>query len=63
VKSEALLVIWKVVPILKLLDNLKQKNWNDVLIVLVAPILWIPTIKEFKTKPLQNAVKEMLVIQ
>lgn len=35
----------------------KQKYRDDVLITLVAPILWIPTIKEFKTKPLQNAVR------
>lgn len=38
----------------------KQKNQNDVMVVMVAPILWVPTIKEFKTKPLQNAVKQLL---
>lgn len=37
----------------------KQSHRSDVLIVLVAPILWVKTIKEFKTKPLQNAVKEL----
>ena len=46
-------------PYLEAIRQFKQKNWNDVLIILVAPILWIPTIKEFKTKPLQNSVKEM----
>ena len=46
-------------PYLEAIRQFKQKNWNDVLIMLVAPILWIPTIKEFKTKPLQNSVKEM----
>lgn len=46
-------------PYLEALRQFKQKNWDDVLIMLVAPILWIPTIKEFKTKPLQNSVKEM----
>ncbi len=46
-------------PYLEALRQFKQKNWDDVLIVLVAPILWIPTIKEFKTKPLQNSVKEL----
>lgn len=35
------------------------KHKEDVLIVMVAPVLWVPTIKEFKTKPLQNAVKEI----
>ena len=37
----------------------KGKKGDDVLIVLVAPILWVETIKEFKTKPLQNSVKEL----
>lgn len=46
-------------PYLEAIRQFKQKYWNDVLIMLVAPILWIPTIKEFKTKPLQNSVKEM----
>jgi len=32
---------------------------NDVMVAMVAPILWVPTIKEFKTKPLQNAVKQL----
>lgn len=35
----------------------KQNYKNDVVVVMVAPILWVNTIKEFKTKPLQNAVK------
>jgi len=34
-------------------------NQEDVMIVMVAPILWVPTIKEFKTKPLQNSVKDL----
>lgn len=46
-------------PYLEAVRQFKQRNWDDVLIVLVAPILWIPTIKEFKTKPLQNSVKEL----
>lgn len=37
----------------------KQSHRSNVLMVLVAPILWVKTIKEFKTKPLQNAVKEL----
>ncbi len=37
----------------------KQRRPNDVIVVMVAPILWVPTIKEFKTKPLQNSVKEL----
>jgi len=39
--------------------QLKQTYPNDVITVMVAPILWVPTIKEFKTKPLQNSVKEL----
>lgn len=37
----------------------KQKLKDDVLIAMVAPILWVNTIKEFKTKPLQNGIKEL----
>ena len=37
----------------------KHQHDGDVLIVMVAPILWIPTINEYKTKPLQNAVKQL----
>jgi CTP synthase len=44
---------------LEAVRQFKQRHWNDVMIVLVAPILWIPTIKEFKTKPLQQSVKEL----
>ena len=46
-------------PYLEAVRQFKQKNWDDVLIVLVAPILWLTAIKEFKTKPLQNGVKEL----
>lgn len=35
----------------------KQQHGQDVIICLVAPILWVPTVGEFKTKPLQNAVR------
>lgn len=37
----------------------KLKHGDDVLVVMVSPIIWVPTIKEFKTKPLQNSVKEI----
>lgn len=37
----------------------KQSLKDDVLVALVAPILWVNTIKEFKSKPLQNSVKEL----
>lgn len=37
----------------------KQKLKDDVLVAMVAPILWVNTIKEFKSKPLQNSVKEL----
>ena len=46
-------------PYLEAVRQFKQKNWDDVLIIMVAPILWMPAIKEFKTKPLQQAVKEL----
>ena len=37
----------------------KNKYTDDVLIAMVAPILWVQTIKEFKSKPLQNSVKDL----
>jgi CTP synthase len=37
----------------------KQKYRDDCLIVMVAPILWMPTVGEFKTKPLQRAVVDL----
>lgn len=38
----------------------KQKHGSDdVIIIMVAPILWVDTIQEFKTKPLQNSVKDL----
>ena len=40
--------------------QLKQKKPNDVIVIMVAPVLWVPTICEFKTKPLQNAVRNLL---
>lgn len=44
---------------LRAIRQFKQRNWNDVLTVMVAPIIWVQTIKEFKTKPLQNAVEKL----
>jgi CTP synthase len=32
---------------------------KQVMIIHVAPILWVNTVKEFKTKPLQNSVREL----
>lgn len=46
-------------PFLEAARQFKQRFPDDVMVVLVSPILWIPTIKEFKTKPLQNSVKEL----
>ena len=37
----------------------KQKNHNNVMIIMVAPVIWNATVKEFKTKPLQNAVRSL----
>lgn len=46
-------------PYMEAIRQFKQKNPNDVIVALCAPILWVPTIKEFKTKPLQQAVQSM----
>jgi len=37
----------------------KQKHRDECLVVMVAPILWVNTIQEFKTKPLQRSVKDL----
>lgn len=47
------------VPFMEAIRQFKQKNPNDVIVALCAPILWVPTIKEFKTKPLQQAIQYM----
>lgn len=39
--------------------RLKYKRPNDIMVVMVAPIIWNETVKEFKTKPLQNAVRAL----
>jgi CTP synthase len=37
----------------------KQKNPDEVMICMVAPVIYNNTVKEFKTKPLQNAVRDL----
>jgi CTP synthase len=44
---------------LEAVRQFKQEHPNDVIICLISPILWVPTIQEFKTKPLQNSVKTL----
>ena len=39
--------------------HMKRKYGDDCLIVLTSPILWVPTINEWKTKPLQNSVSKL----
>lgn len=41
------------------ISKFRLRNLKNVLMVLVAPILWVQTIKEFKTKPLQNSVRDL----
>lgn len=43
----------------KAVHQLKQKLGNDLMLIHVAPVLWVETIKELKTKPLQNSVCEL----
>lgn len=47
------------VPFMEAIRQFKQKQSNDIIVCLCAPVLWVPTIKEFKTKPLQQAVQSM----
>lgn len=46
-------------PYLEALRQLKLKNPNDVLTILIGPIIWNNVVEEFKTKPLQNSVKTL----
>ena len=41
------------------ISQFKQQNPDDVMIIMVAPVIWNGTVKEFKTKPLQNAVRSL----
>jgi CTP synthase len=41
------------------ISQFKHKNPDDVMIVMVAPVIWNNTVKEFKTKPLQNAIRSL----
>lgn len=43
----------------KAAQQFKQRYRDDCMIVMVAPILWVPTINEFKTKPLQRSVQDL----
>lgn len=44
-------------PFLEAIRQFKIHHPDDVMVCMVAPVLWVPTIAEFKTKPLQNSVK------
>lgn len=46
-------------PYFEAMRQFKQKHSDNCLVAMVAPILWVPTIKEYKTKPLQNAVRSL----
>jgi CTP synthase len=43
----------------KAISQFKQKMGDDCRIMLVSPIIWVKTIKEFKTKPLQQSVQQL----
>ena len=46
-------------PFYEAISEFKQKNPENVMVVMVAPIIYNNTVKEFKTKPLQNAVRSL----
>jgi len=41
------------------ISQFKHQNPDDVMIIMVAPVIWNNTVKEFKTKPLQNSVRSL----
>ena len=40
-------------------SQFKHRAPDDVMVVMVAPVIWNNTVKEFKTKPLQNAIRAL----
>jgi CTP synthase len=46
-------------PFLEAVRQFQQQFREDVLVTVIAPVIWVSTIKEFKTKPLQNGIKEL----
>lgn len=45
---------------LKALTQMKVQHKEDCRVAMVAPILWVPTIKEWKTKPLQRSICDLM---
>ena len=41
------------------ISQFKHRCPDDVMVVMVAPIIWNATVKEYKTKPLQNAIRSL----
>jgi CTP synthase len=41
------------------ISQFKHRCPDDVMVVMVAPVIWNATVKEFKTKPLQNAIRSL----
>jgi CTP synthase len=41
------------------ISQFKHRCPEDVMVVMVAPIIWNATVKEFKTKPLQNSIRSL----
>lgn len=41
------------------ISQFKHRNPDGVMVVMVAPIIWNETVKEFKTKPLQNSIRSL----
>ena len=41
------------------ISQFKHENPDSVMVAMVAPVIYNSTVKEFKTKPLQNAVREL----
>jgi len=41
------------------ISQFKHRCPDDVMVVMVAPIIWNATVKEFKTKPLQNSIRSL----
>jgi CTP synthase len=41
------------------ISQFKHQNPEDIMVLMVAPVIYNSTVKEFKTKPLQNAVREL----
>jgi CTP synthase len=46
-------------PFFETIRKMKQKYVEDCMVIMVAPVIYVKTVEEFKTKPLQKSVRDV----